>query len=334
MMSHVSRCLAAAALVLAAAPANAVTVKLCTLAPEGSPWHKALRDMALKWKSETGGKVRVRIYPGGVCGDEPVMVRKMRVRQIHAAALTATGLVNIGSEFMALQMPMMYRSTEEFDYVRDKLSPTLEAVLEKKGFKLLTWGDAGWVHFFSKTPVVHPDDLKPLRLWVWASDTVAAEAWKDSGYHPVPLPVTEIHTGLASGLIDSFSSTPVAALSFQWFGQAKHMTGVKWARLAGAIVISLRTWNKVPDASKAKLLRIARQAGKDLNGMLPGFRAKAIAAMEKHGLVVHPVSESVRDEWEKRARAGYPRLIGKLVPPELVAMAEKYRNAYRLQIGK
>lgn len=333
-MRHFIGTLLAAALMAAAAPVGAVTIKLCTLAPEGSPWHKALADMAAAWKAETDGKVKFRVYPGGVCGDEPVMVRKMRVGQIHAAALTATGLADIASEFRALQMPMMFRSTEEFDFVREKISPTLEGILDKKGFQLLTWGDAGWVHFFSKSPVITPADLKPLRLWVWSADTAAAEAWKDLGYHPVPLPVTEIHTGLASGLIDSFSATPVAALSFQWFGQAKHMTDLRWARLTGAIVISRRTWKKIPDAAKPKLLRIARQAGQQLNDMLPGFRAKAISAMEKHGLIVHKVSDSVRDEWEKRARAGYPRLIGKVVPAELVAMVEKYRNAYRHQIGK
>lgn len=333
-MKYLASIFVAAALLGAAGPAGAVTVKLCTLAPEGSPWHKALKDMAKAWKSETGGKVRFRIYPGGVCGDEPVMVRKMRVRQIHAAALTSTGLTNIASEFSALQMPMMFRSTEEFEYVRQKVSPTLEALLKKKGFKLLAWGDAGWVHFFSKSPVVTPDDLKPLRLWVWSADTVAAEAWKDLGYRPVPLPVTEIHTGLASGLIDSFSSTPIAALSFQWFGQAKHMTDMRWARLTGAIIISLKTWKKIPAESRAKLLQISRRAGRQLNGMLPGFRAKAIGAMQKHGLVVHKVPETVREEWEKRARAGYPKLIGNLVPAELVAQVEKHRNAFRLQIGK
>lgn len=333
-MRHVLRTLLTAAVLVAAAPAGAVTVKLCTLAPEGSPWHKALSDMATAWKAETNGKVRFRIYPGGVCGDEPVMVRKMRVGQIHAAALTATGLADIAPEFKALQMPMMFRSTEEFDFVRQKVSPTLEALVEKKGFKLLTWGDAGWVQFFSKKPVVTPDDLKPLRLWTWAADTAAAEAWKDSGYHPVPLPVTEIHTGLASGLIDTFSATPVAALSFQWFGQAKHMTDLRWARLTGAIVISQRTWKKIPEGAKPKLLNIARQAGKKLNDMLPGFRAKAIAVMKKHGLIVHEVPDAVRDEWEKRAQAGYPRLVGKVVPAGLLAMVEKYRDAYRRQNQK
>ena len=109
--------------------------------------------------------------------------------------------MTIAPEFMALQMPMMFRSDDEMNYVRDRLNPEFERLLKTRGFKLLTWGDAGWVHFFANRPVVQPDDLKPLRMWVWAGDAVTLQAWKDSGYRPVPLPVTEIHTGLASGLI-------------------------------------------------------------------------------------------------------------------------------------
>ncbi|MFQ5657708.1 MAG: TRAP transporter substrate-binding protein DctP [Candidatus Methylomirabilales bacterium] len=207
-------------LLLLATPAFAQTVKLGTLAPEGSPWYNIIRDMTEAWKEGTGGKIRVRLYPGGIAGDDPDMVRKMRIGQLHAAVLTGAGLSDIAPEIQALMMPMMLASYEELDFVRDRLAPKLEAILEAKGFKVLNWGEAGWVTFFTQKPVVRPEDLRPLKLFVWSSDTAYVEAWKDAGYRPVPLAATEIHTALQSGLINAFATTPIAALSFQWFGLA------------------------------------------------------------------------------------------------------------------
>ena len=191
-----------------ALPAPAQTIKLGTLAPEGSPWHKIIRDMAEAWKEASGGKIKVRIYAGGVVGDEPDMVRKMRVGQLHAAALTGAGLSRIAPEIQALQMPMMFAADAELDYVRERIGGKLEATLEAKGFKVLTWGDAGWVYFFAQKPIINPDDLKPLRLFTWVGDTVVTDAYKACGYQPVPLAATEIHSALQSGLINAFPLSP------------------------------------------------------------------------------------------------------------------------------
>ena len=138
-------------LVLIALPAPAQTIKFGTLAPEGSPWYKIIRDMAEDWEGATKGKIRFRIYPGGMAGDDPDMVRKMRVGQLHAAALTSDGLIQIAPESRALQIPMMFASYEELDYVMDRITPKFEAAFESKGFKVLHWADAGWVHFSAQT---------------------------------------------------------------------------------------------------------------------------------------------------------------------------------------
>lgn len=325
---------ALSALFLASIPASAQTIKLGTLAPEGSPWYNIIRDMVETWKAATGGTIQFRIYPGGVAGDEPDMVRKIRVGQLHAAALTGTGLSSIAPEVQALMMPMMLASYEELDYVRERIGPKIEAILDAKGFKVLNWGDAGWVHFFAQQPVVRPEDLKPLKLFVWAGDTAYVEAWKDAGYRPVPLAATEIHTGLQSGLINAFATTPIAALSFQWFGLAKHMADLKWAPLVGATVISKRMWEELPDPVKPLLLKAARDAAARLRETRK-FGDEAVEVMKKHGLVVHHVPPEVIAHWERSARAAYPKLVGRVVPAAMVAEVERLRNEYRaLQKGK
>lgn len=318
-----------AALSLFAPRAAAETIKLGTLAPEGSPWYNIIRDMAEAWKEETGGKIQFRIYPGGVVGDDPDMVRKMRIGQLHAAVLTGTGLNAIAPETQALMMPMMLSSYEELDYVMDRIAPTLEAILESKGFKVLNWGDAGWVHFFAQKPVVHPKDLRPLRLFVWAGDTAYVEAWKDAGYRPVPLAATEILTGLQSGLINALPTTPLAALSFQWFALAKHMTDLNWAPLIGATVISTSKWERIPDDIQPLLLASARRAGERIRSETRKVGEEAVEVMKKYGLVVHHVPPDVVAEWERSARAGYPQIVGKVVPAAMVAEVDRLRNEYR-----
>lgn len=198
------------------------TIKLGTVAPEGSPWHRIVREMGDAWSKATGGKIQLRIYPGGVAGDDPDMIRKMRVGQLQAAMLTAQGLAQVVPDIRALEMPLLLTNYEELDYVKERITPRLEPLFEAQGFTVLNWGEAGWVYFFTQKPVVRPEDLKPLRLFIWSgNDTTYMSAWKDAGYNPVPIPATEILTGLQSGLINAFVAPPIAALSFQWFGLAK-----------------------------------------------------------------------------------------------------------------
>jgi TRAP-type C4-dicarboxylate transport system substrate-binding protein len=176
---------------------------------------------------------------------------------------------------------------------------------------------------------VYEEDLKPLKLFVWAGDTVAVDVWKDAGYRPVPLPATEIYTGLQSGLINAFSTTPLAALSFQWFGLAKHMTALKWAPLIGATVISMKKWQRIPDDVKPVLLRSALKAGARMMSETRKLGEEAVEVMKKHGLIVHPVPPDAMSQWERSARATYPRLIGDGVIAEYVKEMEVFRNEYR-----
>ncbi len=309
--------------------ATAQIIKFGTLAPEGSPWHEIARDMAEAWKDASGGKIDILIYPGGIAGDDPDMVRKIRIGQLHMAGLTGEGLVRIVPEIGALQMPLLLTNDEELNYVRERISPELEAMLEARGFKLLAWADVGWVRFFTQQPVIHPDDLKPLKLWVWAGDTTYLEAWKDAGYRPVPLPATEIYTGLQSGLINTVTTTPLAALSYQWFSSAGHMTDLNWAPFVGALVISTRTWEQISDDIKPQLLNAARETGRRVQGLVGTLDSDAIVAMEQRGLVVHHVPDEVVEEWEQQARNAYTKLIGTTVSTEMFAKVEQLRDEYR-----
>ncbi len=313
--------------------AESKTIKLGTIAPKGTPWFDGLRDMNEAWREASNGRVRVRIYPGGVIGDEPAMVQKMRIGQLHAAVLTGGGLSMIATEVRTLILPMLFASLEEAAHVRNGVAPTLEAILEQRGFKVLDWGDAGWMRIFSKSPVVRPTDLRRLKIFTWAGGTAMTQAYKDAGLRPVPLPVTEIHTALQSGLINAFVVPPIAALSFQWFGQARHMTDLKWLPLLGAIVVTTRAWNSLPDKLKPLLKAATIETGARTQRAVAKLDAKSIEVMKKHGLVVHPVADQTIPAWETIARAGYDSYLGPIARSKFYVDVVRLRDEYRLRNG-
>jgi len=330
------RC-AAAFLLLAAAALSApgiaipapTVVKMATLAPEGSSWYRVLQEMGEEWRKASGGAVTLRIYPGGVAGDEDAMIRKMRVGQIQAAAITGIGLAYLDKSFYALHIPMMYASDEEFDYVRDRYAPVLEKRLEEKGFVVLNWGDAGWVHFFSKAPVVSPAEAKALKLFMWSGDTTLLQLYKETGFHPVPLSTSDLLPSLQTGMVNGFSSTPLASLAFQWFGLAPNMANLRYAPLTGATVIEKRTWEKIPAELRSKLLEASGAAGRKLRVEIRRLNQEATGVMVKNGLKIHDVPPGVQAQWRKMVEDIHPRIRGNVMPAEAFDAVKKYRDEYR-----
>jgi len=314
-----------------AAPAQAAqtVVKMATLAPEGSSWYRVLQEMGEEWRKASGGAVVLRIYPGGVAGDEDAMIRKMRVGQIQAAAITGIGLAYLDRSFYALHIPMMYASDEEFDYVRDRYAPVLEKHMAEKGFVVLNWGDAGWVHFFSKMPVVTPAEAKALKLFMWSGDTTLVQLYKETGFHPVPLSTADLLPSLQTGMVNGFSSTPLASLAFQWFGLAPNMADLRYAPLTGATVIEKKAWEKIPAELRPKLLEASRAAGKKLRVEIRRLNQEALAVMVKNGLKVHDVPPEVQAQWRKMVEDIHPRVRGNIMPAEAFDAVKGYRDEYR-----
>jgi TRAP-type C4-dicarboxylate transport system substrate-binding protein len=331
-MRYFSRlALALALLTTAEACEAAETIKLATIAPKDSPYYDILREMDTAWRRLSGGTIEFRIYAGGTVGDESDIVRKMRVGQFQAAAVSGGGLTDIVPELRALQMPMMFASDEERDYVGSRIRPKLERLAEERGFKILGWVLTGWLYFFTQSPVVTPDDLRRQKIFAWAGSSGYIEAWKAAGFRPVPLPATEVLPALETGLVNAAAVPPIAALSFQWFGLAPHMTDVKWASLEGGIVMPLATWEDIPNDLQPALLQATLDACASLQSSVARLSDEAVAAMQRHGLTVHHVPPAVAGEWESAARAGYPSLIGKLVPADMAAEVERLRDEYRAQ---
>lgn len=306
-----------------------VTIKLATLVPEGTIWHTTLRDMGTEWSKVSEGRVGLTIYPGGVAGDEPDAVRKMRIGQLQAATLTVAGLGELDESFRVFQIPMFFASYEELFAVLDVVGPTFEERLRAKGYQLLHWGHAGWVHLFSTKPIATLDDLKAQSLFVWAGDDRTVQWWKKNGYKPVALAATDILTGLETGMIQALPTTPLAALSLQWFRSAPNMMGTGLAPLVGGTVVTLKTWDKIAAADRAKLLSVAKTVENRLEQEIPTQDAKAIDEMKKRGLIV----TATKDEagWRKAAEALGTTTRGDTVDASIYDLVLRARDSYRTQ---
>lgn len=319
-----------AALSLAdAAGAQPIIIKMATLVPDGSSWHRILKETAEKWKTISGGRVIVKLYAGGVAGDDPDVVRKMRLGTLNAGVLTSVGIGEVDRSVYALGIPMLYDSYDEVYGVLEKMRPRLEQGLEAKGFVVLNWADVGWVHFFAQKPVAVPDDLKAQKLFVWAGDSDSVEVWKSLGMQPVPLPSTEISTALQTGLVNALGCPPQIAVISQYYNHAKNMTDLKWQLLLGATLINKSTWEKIPADIRPQLLEAARADGKRLQDEIRRSADKDVEAMRKRGLNVVPVDEKARALWQKTAESAYPRIRGTIVPAEAFDEARKLRDEYR-----
>ena len=308
-------------------------IKMATVAPEGSSWHRVLLDMGEEWKRVSGGKVVLRIYPGGVVGDEEAVLRKMRVGQLQAAAISGLGLTFLDRSFYALHVPMMFSSEEEFDYARSKLSPKLEKILEKKGFIVLNWGDAGWVRFFAKDPFTHPSEMKAMKLSLGAGDAMLTQLYKEAGFRPVPISIVDMLPSLQTGLVEAFNSVPLAALAFQWFALAPNMADLNWMFLSGATVIDKRAWRKIPEELRPKIMKVSRDASKRLRREIRTLNENAVKAMVENGLKVNHISPSVEAEWRKIVEDVYPQIRGKIVPADVFDEVRMYRDEFRSSAG-
>jgi TRAP-type C4-dicarboxylate transport system substrate-binding protein len=310
---------AASPAALEPAPVAAATLKFATLLPEGSLWDKELRQLSESLKQGTDGRASLRIYPGGVAGDEPDVLRKLRIGQLSGAMLTLTGLGDIDPGLNVFLIPLYFRSDAESRQVLERMDGVFRKRLEQHGYVLVNWVHLGWIDFFSTEKVETVDDLKRLKQFVWAGHSDIAGWYQEAGFRPVPLAATDMLTGLQTGMIQALPSTPLTALSLQWFRSAPHMLDLPVAPLYGANVLTARAWKELSAADREVLLAAGRRSQETLMVEVPKQEREALAAMKERGLVVHAPKPSADDaSWRALSEHFAKRMRDKLIPREVL----------------
>ena len=309
-----------------------IRIKLGTLAPSGTSYHKALLAMGEKWRKLSNGSVQLTIFPGGTQGSEPDMVGLMQTGNLDAALVTTAGLSEIDPGTLALEvMPMFFSNLEELDYLAHALSPKLDARLLAKGYVAIFWTDSGWARFFSKTPVIHPDDLRKLKVYTWAGNADQVDVWKSAGFTPVALEASGIPQGLLSGTISAVPTVPIYALASQLDTQAKHMLEINWGPLVGAAIVRKETWDRIPPQLRDEMLKVATETGQQLTAAGRAESDQAVAAMVKRGLHVHKVTPEIEAEWRTAVEKVQDKIRGHVVPADAFDEAKRLLKEYRAQ---
>src|SRR5262245_5822033 len=283
-MKKLSALLFAAVLALGARPADAqTTIKIATLAPEGSSWMKLFRDWQKAVEARTEGRVKLKFFAGGVQGDEKDVLRKIKLGQLHGAAITGIGLSNVAPEVRALELA---RSYEELDYLRENLDKDLRAKFEEKGFVVVSWGDVGPVHIFSKKPIKSIEELRTLKLWKWVDDPMSNKLFAAIEANGVPMGVPEVLPGLSTGQIDSFFGSPLSALALQWSSHAKFMTNFTLSQATGATIISKKAFDSLSEADRKALIEESKKMEGSVLKQVRADNTKALDSMKAQGLQV------------------------------------------------
>jgi TRAP-type C4-dicarboxylate transport system substrate-binding protein len=294
------------------------TIKIATVAPEGSTWMNLMDELKETVKQKTDGRVKLRFYPGGIQGDENVVLRKMMTGQLHGAGLTGVGLGELAPELRVLELPLIFNTQEEVRTVHEKLDPEFEGILGKKGFSLLGWAEVGFIYLFSKKPVRNDEDLRRLKVWLWEGDPLAEAFLDELNVSPVPLSITDVMTGLQTGLVEAVYVSPLGAIALQWFTRVSYMTKIPVTHALGAVVVKTEQLNKLSPEDREILMSSSREVFRKLAVATEEENARAEEVLQERGITFVDPDPAIREEFETKGRRVWQRLAGELYGQELL----------------
>lgn len=307
----------------AAARAEPVTIKLGTLAPQGSSWHDILKELGQRWEQASGGQVRLRVYAGGAQGSEGDMVRKLGIGQLQGAAISNVGMHDVIPEPQVFSVPFLFEDEGQMECAFDRMRPRMEEALAKRGLVALQWSRVGSIYLFCDQPRRSPAEAKSAKVWAWEGDPKSVEAYRAAGLQPVVLSATDIMPSLQTGMIDCVPSVPLYVLTARLFDKANHLMDAPWSHMVGATIVRKETWDKIaPDVQK-KLAAIAAELGKKVDAEVKRLNADAIAAMQKQGLKIVPTDPA---PWRAAMEKVWPIVRGGVVPAEFFDQVKAARE--------
>jgi len=330
-MRHLSLIVTAIGLAAAArtAAADNVEIRMATLAPDGSSWMKILNKGSAEVEKKTEKRVSIKYYAGGTQGDERDVVRKINLGELDGAAVTSVGLAMIDESIRVLELPRMFKSPEELDYVADKMWPYFQKKFDKKGFMLQDRGEVGLIYVMSKNEVKSLDNLKAQKLWLWGDDAIVGALYKQLGISGVPLGVPEVEPALTTGKINACYGSPLAAVALQWNTKVSYMLDAPVSLAIGATVVKKDAYDKLTKDDLALVNKIAVGQAKVLRKQVRKDNESAQKQMVRKGVKLTPTPPEMVKALDDAAAKVWSSLAGKTYSKDELAMVMKYRDEYR-----
>lgn len=305
------------------AAASPVTViRFASLAPQGSPFMRILKAWSRTLRTETAGRVDLRVYGGGSQGDERDYVRKMRAGQLDGAGISTRGLGMLARPLLVLAAPGVISDYGELEHVQRTMNDQFASMLDEAGFQFLGWSTTGKVRIFSTQPVVAPSDLRKTRPWAWTGDPIFSEFLKTVGANPVRLALGEVYTGLQTGMVDTVPCSAVGALALQWHTRLKYMTEQGQGIALGATIIKSDKLAALSEADRQTVILTGQRAAQLMHELVRQDDEKAYEALLKRGIAELSTSAH-QAEWESAGKQTRERLVGRLYSRSLLEQVRR-----------
>jgi len=308
-----------------------VTIKIATLAPRGSMTADLLEELKKEITAQTGKKVKLKVYYGGVHGDAKNVLNKMKVHQLQGAMLAGYGLGQMVPEVQVTGLPYIFKNYEEVEYVRSKLQGHMEQAFEKAGYIILGWYDIGFVYSFTKVPVTSLEIARQQKYWAPEGDPLAQAVYHSIGISPVSLSLTDVLTSLSTRLIDAASAPPIAAVAFRWHTKFSYMTEYPSSNVLGGMVVTKPIWDEVSPENQKKVLALTRECCQKIQ---EGFRKQneqSIQIMKESGISIVRIqdAEGYQKFIDDTAQKSMAALSGNMFSQELLDRMLAYLAEYR-----
>jgi TRAP-type C4-dicarboxylate transport system substrate-binding protein len=327
------------AVTLGSAPLQAkrtYELKFATLAPAGTTWMNLLQAWAEEVREASEGRLVFKIYPGGVQGDEPDVLRKIRFGQLHGGAFTGYGIGHIYSPTRVLELPFLFNNIAEIDLVRERLMPEITQGYRDNGYELVGWMEVGFVYFFSQEPIRSLDDLRKRRIWHWQGDPMGAAFFQASRLAPIPLSIIDVYTSLSTGLIDTVYTPPLGAIALQWFTKTSYITDVPMANGIGSLVVSRRFFQNLPQDLQKLLKRTGMETGKKLIAATRKDNVEALEILKERGLQIITDTDDLESEEVQMisTRAAQHLMNNGYIPEYMFRQVNQWLQEYRAAQAK
>ncbi len=294
---------------LQAAESDAATLKIATISPDGLSWMKKFRASTRQIEELTEGRVKFKIYPGGVQGDDATVLRKMRIGQLHGGVLAAGSLTHFYPDLQIYNLPLQFRSNAEVDYIRQEMDQMIADGLEASSVLTFAFIETGFAYLMSKDPVTSVADLKDLKAWIPDGDPIAAELVKSFGVSPIPLNITDVLAGLQTGLINAVMAPPAVALALQWHNHVSYMTDLPLVYIYSTMVMQEKAFGRVSEGDQAIIRSVLSQVFAEIERDTRVDNERALQAISTVGVQSLSVSDDELAEWQSMADLSVENLI-------------------------
>jgi TRAP-type transport system periplasmic protein len=329
------RAITATLLMLAPLAASADTVfKIATLSPDGSAWMRQMRASAKTIETKTEKRVSFKFYPGGVMGNDKAVQRKIKIGQLQGGAFPGGALVGAYPDSQIYNLPLLFRSYEEIDYVRKALDAEIIAGYEKGGFVTFGLAEGGFAYLMTNNnAVATPEALKKQKVWVPNDDPGSAKALSTFDVSPIPLAVPDVLASLQTGLIDTVAASPIVAIALQWHTQVKQMTDLPLLYFYATLAIEKKSFDKLTPADQATVREVLFDTFKQIDAQNRKDNVAAFDVIRKQGIAITEPTAQERTLWQQKSEnavksyvdSGY---ISKAAYDRVIQLLNEYRKQH------